>query len=474
MEVMGVSVSDTRQWAERWFGRCKVTDKRRRRVVIEIVEKMAEDPSGSLPQQMGGWAALKRAYRLLRCEAVSFEDLSCGGWAEARRLAGEYKVVLILQDRTDVDYTRYRKSIAGLGPIGDGRGYGFMLHTALGVVPEERTVVGVMYQRVWCRKEGERERETSYQRQKRWRESEVWAETVTAVGSPPTGVRWVHVADRDSDVFDFLECCEREGVDYLIRVAQNRRVRVGPEEEVDHLMVYARRLAPCGEWEVEVRGGHGRQPRQVRVAVAWDEVQIEPPFHRHRRGKWLRAWLIRVWEMGTPPEGEEPLEWVLLTSVPVHTLAAARERVRWYTHRWMIEDYHQCLKTGCRVEGRYLHHRDRLWRLLAILAQVAARLLALREVARHNPQRPAQEVVPPNMVQVVAARFQLSAEQMSVEQFWHRVAQMGGYLGRARDGPPGWKTLWAGWRQLQLLLEGVALAQILQASSGLPPFRRNG
>ncbi len=46
------------------FGGCRVKDERRRRVAIE----MAENPSGGLPQQMGGWAALKRAYRLLRCE----------------------------------------------------------------------------------------------------------------------------------------------------------------------------------------------------------------------------------------------------------------------------------------------------------------------------------------------------------------------------------------------------------------------
>jgi hypothetical protein len=32
------------------------------------------------------------------------------------------------------------------------------------------------------------------------------------------------------------------------------------------------------------------------------------------------------------------------------------------------------------------------------------------------------------------------------------VAQQGGYLGRKRDGPPGWKTLWRGWLYVQAVL----------------------
>src|SRR5258707_14891158 len=53
-----------------------------------------------------------------------------------------------------------------------------------------------------------------------------------------------------------------------------------------------------------------------------------------------------------PPEGVEGLSWVLLTSVPVQTLEQAWERVDWDRARWIGEDYHQGLKTGCRIELR--------------------------------------------------------------------------------------------------------------------------
>ena len=79
-------------------------------------------------------------------------------------------------------------------------------------------------------------------------------------------------------------------------------------------------------------------------------------------------WVIRVWEEQAP-EGEEPLEWVLLTSVPTTTLEHAWERVDWYKHRWLVEDYHHCLKSGCRIEQRQLQTVDglirRLWSVVA-------------------------------------------------------------------------------------------------------------
>lgn len=74
-------------------------------------------------------------------------------------------------------------------------------------------------------------------------------------------------------------------------------------------------------------------------------------------------WVIRVWEKQAP-EGEEPLEWLLMTSMPTSTLAQAWERVDWYQCRWLVEDYHHCLKSGCRIEERQLQTVDGLMRRL--------------------------------------------------------------------------------------------------------------
>jgi hypothetical protein len=171
----------------------------------------------------------------------------------------------------------------------------------------------------------------------------------------------------------------------------------------------------------------------------------------------LLVWVVRVWEVD-PPEGVEPLEWVLLTSVPVESMAQAWERVGWYRRRWIVEDDHQALKTGCRMEQRQVESYDGLRRLLGLLAPLAVRLLQLRTLARQQPERAATEVVPTEVVQLVALKTGGTAAGMTVEQCLKRIAQLGGYQGRRSDGPPGWKTLWHGWLKIQTMLEGVQLA----------------
>ena len=171
----------------------------------------------------------------------------------------------------------------------------------------------------------------------------------------------------------------------------------------------------------------------------------------------LVVWVIRVWEP-SPPEGVEALEWVLLTSVPTATLVQAWKRVDWYRARWIVEDYHQGLKTGCRIEERQVQSYEALRRLLGFLAPAAVRLLQLRAVARETPERLASEFLPTDLVQVVALLAKVPAAELTAQQCWYAIARRGGYLRRRSSGPPGWKTLWKGWFYIQTLLEGVHLA----------------
>jgi len=97
-------------------------------------------------------------------------------------------------------------------------------------------------------------------------------------------------------------------------------------------------------------------------------------------------------------------------------------------------------------------------RLLGLLSPIAVRLLQLRELARSAPQRLAKQVLPLELVQVVAALAEVPLDTLTVEGLWREVAKQGGYLGRKRDGPPGWQTLWRGWSYVQTLVEGVRLA----------------
>ena len=155
-------------------------------------------------------------------------------------------------------------------------------------------------------------------------------------------------------------------------------------------------------------------------------------------------WLVHAVEVN-PPAGVEPIEWILFTSMPVESFADAWRIISYYEKRWLIEEWHKALKTGCRVECRQLKCKESLERITGLLSVVAVRLLQLKSEARTNPERPARQIVPWHWIKMlIAARKRMknvTATTMTVGQFYRELAKLGGFLGRKSDGEPGWITI---------------------------------
>ena len=474
------------QWAEYTFGSVRLGDQRRIRRAVEIAASIARHPSASLPRQMPDEAALHAAYRFLQNPQVSYEQLIRPHLEQTREAAAQQSQVLLIQDTTDLDYQAH-PTTTGLGPIGTGSHQGFLLQTVLAVLPDSREVLGIAQQEPFLRQpapKGESKRE----RQEREREAQVWERSIQALGSPPAGVQWIHVGDRGSDIFPFLSLCRQLGCDFVVRAAQDRCVDLLVEQAATpvaprshhsraaaqapkalHLFEVVRGWAAQGQHDLELESTQKHRKRVAHLSISWGALRLLPP--RAQEASDLRplvVWVVRVWEP-EPPEGIEPLEWVLLTSVPTHTSAHAWQRVGWYRARWIVEDFHQGLKTGCRVEQRQIQTYEGLRTLLGLLSPEAVRLLHLRTVARQAPEQPAQQVLPADLVQVVAHLAHVPTAQLTTQQCWYTIARQGGYLGRKGDGPPGWKTLWRGWLYIQTLLEGVHLAARLSLDSSSDP-----
>src|SRR2546422_1500375 len=321
--------------------------------------------------------------------------------------------------------------------------------------------------------------ETRREREQRERESQVWERSVQAIGAPPAGVQWIHVGDRYSDIFALLSLCRQQQCDFVVRAAQDRCVdllveqadapvpprshhprHAGQEAEPQsqHLFEVVRGWSAVGEQELHLDATKQSKARVARVVISFGCLRLLPP--QHQQSSELRplvVWVVRVWEP-EPPEGVEGLEWVLLTSVPTVSVEQAWQRVDWYRACWLVEDYHQGLKTGCSIELRQLQSYEALRRLLGLLAPTAVRLLQLRAAARDGPERRASETLPTDLVQVVALLAKVPAASLTAQQCWFTIARYGGYLRRRSGGPPGWKNLWKGWFYIQTLLEGVHLA----------------
>lgn len=450
--------TDLEQWATQQWESADLGDARRNDRAIEIGAKIAANPSASLPEQMESWSALKAAYRLFNEKDVTHSQLSQPHWQTTRTQArlAKSSVVLFVQDTTELDYSQ-RKDIEGLGHIGDGKGKGMLLHSCVAVLPNpgNPAVLGLAAQSVWMREQVKSGSETRSQRAARRTEADVWAEIVEEIGPAPasdTGVFWVSVGDRGSDVFSYLRRSQSQGWHCLMRICQDRVIETVAGDK-SRLKQFARSLPTQATKEIVLRGRDGQPKRSVELQLSWQQVKIVPPV---RGGKGnqdtVEGWCIRCWE---PTGGAEGLEWILWTSVPITNAASASVQVDWYAHRWVIEEYHKCLKSGCAVQARQLTTAVGLQRVLGFLAIVAVKLLQLRMLSRTDPECLASTVIPPLLLQVLAARLGLFSVELTLGQFWLVLARLGGFLARQSDGLPGWQTLWRGWQRLQDLCWGA-------------------
>lgn len=456
----GSATEAASEWAQRNFGGCDLGDKRRERRVIELAEQMSANPSASLPSQLPQWSDLKGAYRLFDCEQATLPSLAGPHWRLTRQLAWQRKRVLVIGDTTELDFGRMR-TISGIGPTGNGTGQGFLLHNALMVDADNEEILGLGGQTIHLRtpKRQGAKKENASQRLKRDRESEVWGTVIDEVGPPAPGVQYVHVFDRGGDCFEvYCRLLGQQG-DWVIRAGKlDRWVLAGPDDQLLKLKEYLPQMKTLGHYELQLRARPKQKARTATLVVRIGQVKIPQPKHA---SPWVKQLgqepismnVIEVMERNPPP-GVEPIRWVLLTSLPVERWEQVWEAIGFYEQRWLIEEYHKALKTGCNCQSHQLKTKGRLEALVGLTSVVAIRLLQLKSFARTHPEKKARSVVPSVWLRMLKLAGKLSnVSDLTVGQFYREVAKLGGFLARKGDGEPGWITIWRGWEKLNLYVK---------------------
>ena len=455
------AITDATTWAAVMFRHSDLGDVRRQKRLFAVSAAMACAPGLSLPNIFEDWAALKGAYNLMKNPAVSADDILVGPRLETAARAAGRRVVLLVGDGTEADFTKH-PTTRGLGHIGDGHGRGLMIHSVLGIDGDSREVLGIAAQRTWIRRgfKGS-SKASSAVRAKRRRESAVWLETtraaadvLSAVPTPPARV--IAVDDAGADVFDYLAGCDAAGIGFVVRAAQNRAL--DPDEfEAGTKVRDTVAAAPVRMvTTVHVPAGPRRAARTAIVHVRAVAVTLRAPPTASTTHA-LTVNVVAVQEVDGPTDGTQ-LDWLLLTSEPIDTDLQVLQIIAWYAARWLVEEFHMGLKTGCALETRQLEEGHSLRNLLAISTPIACELLRLRSAARAPTPVAASTVLTPAQLTVLRAlRPKLSAEPTAREALrW--VANLGGFLMRTGDGEPGWRTIWRGFQKLRLAEIGFKVA----------------
>lgn len=453
-------VRTNEEWVEEQFSACQLGNALRTKRLRQVATNMLNGPEQSLPQQNLEWADLKAAYRLFQQAAVTFDAVSAVHWQQTRATKpGRY---LLISDTTDLDHTSHRAT-KGLSFLGGGLGRGMQLHSCLVYDCDHQLVTGTAGALLHYRRATPKQ-ETRMQRLKRQRESQLWGQLVAQVGPPPAGAHWIHVFDRGGDHFEAFCHLRQTQCDWIVRAAKlNRNVR-GENGEKMSLKQALRQTTLLGTYELALRSRPGMRARTAVVEVS--VVHITFPRPRHC-SPWLRRCGIHEMPMSVvlvreknPPRGASRIQWVLLNSQTITTFEQAYQAIDDYEHRWLIEEYHKVLKTGCSIERHALQTADRLEPLVGLIAVVGTRLLQLKLLGRSQPELKAATCVPANWLKVLKRkRPKLEIPTMTVYVFFRELAKLGGFLGRKHDGEPGWQTIWRGYQKLLSLIEGFHLAE---------------
>ncbi len=399
----------------------------------------------------------------------------------------EHSRVLALTDTTDVDFTKHPK-VKGAGYLHTKTTSGFLAHSVL-TVSTAGVPLGVLSAELWTRphqdygKSKERAKKPFAEKESsRWlRAAQAANEILTDGGTTEV----VMVGDRECDIFEIFAAERPRNGHLLVRLGQNRRV-IAPSVSAEDTLVktrikeYAATLPLTGEREVRIGHSNSQQERVVRVGIGYASITILPP---GKTTGGVEIQLVVARQIAEPSsnapssnapssnapssnapssnapspqnageEEPEPIEWILLTTVPIANVEEASTIVGYYVCRWLIERFHYTLKSGCGIEKLQLETITRLQNAVATYMLVAWRLLWLTYSARTTPELSCELVLERHEWQALYAvsspQEALPTEPPTLQQAVILIARLGGFLARKRDGAPGVKVLWLGWSRL--------------------------
>jgi hypothetical protein len=443
MKTRAEILSNVTLWSKEEFGEAKLGNRARTRRLVVMAQTAANSPGGKITEVFNEGAPREAAYKFV--ENIHIDPTQIGlaaHVASAMRCQGE-SFVFVPVDGSSLGIADPDLLKEGLGPVGtrSKKGRGLEVMNAI-AVRSDGVSLGLCGQVFWARNETKDKRHNR-KRKLEEKETRYWFEamdqTIEAFRLAECTCKPWFQLDRGGDFREMLSrvaCAETLAT---IRAAQDRRVL---DEETKYLWETVESQQSLGHYTIDLPGGHGRKARKARMEIRAKEVTIQI------RDAWLKKtdkpavlYAVQTKEVGSCPDGEEPIEWLLLTNYPVYTFEDARLVVFGYTQRWRVEEFHKTWKSVCGIEDTQLEEANHIIIWAVILAVVAMRVERLKYLARATPNAPASEELSQLEIDTIIGLKKPKGfkrgDMPSIGLAVRWIADLGGYTGRSSGGPPG-------------------------------------
>ncbi len=406
---MSVSVKDEVQGAS--FG-----DQRLTKRLGKIIEELDAKPNMRVPAATHGRAEMEAAYRFFDNGIVSPEKILQPHIEATQERISQSEVVLLVQDTTDLDLTRPKQQVKGAGPMEYENRRGIFFHPLI-AFDKHGLPLGVAWHKSWARK---KLKHMTNAEKCRWlrdtpieeKESFCWIEGLRAaqkVAEALPEVTCVCIGDRDADFYELY--CESRSTSsgkfhLLVRACYDRKILESDDKWLETVRA-TKCLFKCSvnvsartaKRKAETRKRHEtREARVAELEVRATTVTVCPPYRKSLQHPELPNVTLNVVlaEETNPPDGATPIEWLLVTTLPIGKLEQVQQIIKYYSIRWQIEIFFRTLKSGCRVEDRQFETLDRLLNCLAVYAIIAWKIMYLCRLGRECPELDCEVIFEPS------------------------------------------------------------------------------
>jgi hypothetical protein len=459
-------------WIDEELEGCTFVDERLGKRFRTLLGQLSDGAGESIPMACQDWANTKAAYRFLSNARVSEEDILAGHFQATReRFSATEGPVLVLQDTSEFSFQREKPELIGFtrrvktgyGGYGESETRtvcGILMHSSLAVTTDGLPL-GLAAIKFWTRKKFTGRYALNKPNPTRvpieTKESVRWLENLrhsTTLFKEPG--RCIHVGDRESDIYELFSEAHELGTHFIVRACVDRMAGDGQHTIADEM----REVRVKGLHRVETRDKRGRT-REAVLELKYRRVRVLPPWGKYKRYSPLTLTVVHAQERDAP-KGCEPIDWKLITDLPVHSNEEAVEKLNWYALRWKIEVFHNILKSGCKAEDSKLRTAERLVNLIATFCIMSWRIFWMTMINRCAADEPPKIALTRLEMEIldrlVKDRPGQQSQRKTLSQYLIKIARLGGYLARANDPPPGNTVMWRGLARLTDIELGFALA----------------
>jgi hypothetical protein len=459
------------------FQNANFGDKRLTKRLVKIVDSLSEHPNVSIPAAVDGRAEMEGAYRFFNNDSVTPQAIEAPHIDATLQRIRQTKVVLLVQDTTQIDLTRPEVQVEGSGPLDSQMRFGAFYHPLV-AFDDQGLPLGIPWSKCWVRDQLSENRTATQKREQirntpiEQKESMRWLEGFRAskeVAESCPQTQCICVSDREGDIYELLaeprQTADGNQVHWLVRASHDRYL-VDQTAEVDGMgekkllstvhdtkLIYettievSRRV--LGRNDVQKLRQQSRDKRLATVQVRAITVRLRPPERPDRQLPDVTVNVILV-EETHPPEGEVAIQWLLVTTMPIETREQIELILHYYTLRWQIEVYFKTLKQGCRVEERYFERIGPLVNCFKVYTIVAWKILYLCRLSRECPDVSCEVVFSPSEwkpVYQILRKKTPPKQPPTLNEMVKMIASLGGYVVR-KSNQPGTQTLWIGLQRL--------------------------